>query len=194
MKNENLIPRIGTTVDLVLNPGRIRRTRIHDIIGNLFLLFDSQHTFLADDGKQSAILSFLPVEQPNTRHGFDVVFVSLPDDYNKNPHLHTVFCVLKTSATHQMELRMFPRIAITGLRIALDGEPLDILNVSAGGAHLCLKKKPLKPLRAGDTVLLALTRYGEILEKKAKIIRRWRVQGFSGIEHIAVKFLQPVDF
>jgi len=175
MKNENLIPRIGTTVDLVLNPGRIRRTRIHDIIGNPFL-------------------SFLPVEQPNTRHGFDVVFVSLPDDYNKNPHLHTVFCVLKTSATHQMELRMFPRIAITGLRIALDGEPLDILNVSAGGAHLCLKKKPLKPLRAGDTVLLALTRYGEILEKKAKIIRRWRVQGFSGIEHIAVKFLQPVDF
>jgi c-di-GMP-binding flagellar brake protein YcgR len=76
----------------------------------------------------------------------------------------------------------------------LDGEPLDIVDISAGGTHLRLKKKFKTPLKVGDTILLSLARSNDVLQKEARIIRLWRARGFHGSEHIAVKFLQPVDF
>jgi hypothetical protein len=185
--------RTGKTVDLILSPNIIKRTHVLDVIDDCVVLADPKHSYNGRDKDRAAILTFLPNEQPNTRYGFDVVFVSAPDNYDASGKAHAAF-VLKTSQTRKMDLRAFPRITIEGLSIFLGDEQLDIMDVSAGGAHLRLKKEMSRSVTAGNTVVLSLVREGRVLEREARIIRLWYVWGFSRTQHLAVKFLQPVDF
>ncbi len=181
-------------VDLILSPGIIRRTFILDISGSRIVLANPRPPLDAQDLMHPAILTYLPAGRPDARFGFDVLVLAIPDDYVAEGTRVPAAVVVKTSPVREMDLRAFPRIKIDGLRMFLDDEELDIMNVSAGGAHL-LQKRELGPsVTAGSTVVLSLIRGGDRLEREAKVLRLWRVGGSGGFNHLAVKFFQPVDF
>jgi hypothetical protein len=182
------------TVDLILNPGTIRRTCILDILGDRIVLSNQRKVLNARNLMHPAILTYLPKEKPSVRYGFDITMMSILDDYAFAEKTIPAVIALQISPSRKMDLRVFPRIKIDGLSLFLGNEELEIMDISAGGAHLIRKKKQLENVKAGAIILLNLKRSRDIITREAKILRLWNVRGINGSDHLAVKFLQPVDF
>jgi len=182
------------TVDLILNPGTIRRTRILDILGDRIVLSNQRKALNAWNLLHPSILTYLPKETPSVRYGFDIMMMSIPDDYALAEKTIPAVIAMQISPARKMDLRVFPRIKIDGLKLFLGDEELNIMDISAGGAHLTRKKKRHENVKAGATILLNLKRSRDIITREAKILRFWNVRGINGSDHLAVKFLQPVDF
>jgi len=182
------------TVDLILNPGTIRRASVLDISGDHIILSNQRRTLNARNSSNPAILTYLSDKSPSMRYGFDVLMASLPDGYAVAERTLPAVAAVQVSPARKMDLRVFPRIQIEGLTLFLDGEELDIMDISAGGAHLVRKKKEPVPARAGSIIILRLERSRDIILREAKVLRLWSVRGIHGCDHLAVKFLQPVHF
>lgn len=182
------------TVDLVLNPGTIRRTCVLDIAGDRIVLSNKKMSLNAWNLPYPAILTYLPEEAPSVRYGFDIMMTSLSDNYVFTEKIIPAVIALRISPARQMDLRSFPRIKVDGLSVFFGREELNILDISAGGAHLILRKRGVEDVSAGTTILLRLERREDIMIREAKILRHWRGRGRGGFDHLAVKFLQTVDF
>jgi hypothetical protein len=194
MNAESFPLRPKTAVDLILSPGITRRTFVLDISDNRIALANPRPRLDSRNILCPAILTYLTIDQPGIRYGFDVRVLSLQDDYDIAGKKFPVAIVLKTSYTRKMDLRAFPRIKIDGLRIFLEDEELDIMNVSSGGAHLMRKGRLKRPVRAGSAVTISMIRGSNVLQTKAMVMRHWQARGIGGSEHLAVKFFQTIDF
>jgi hypothetical protein len=182
------------TVDLILNPCTIRRTCVLDIFGDRIVLSNQRKALSSLNLLHPAILTYLPPQMPLVRYGFDIMVTSISDDYAFAEKKIPAVMVLQISSARKMDLRVFPRIKIDGLSLFLRDEELDIMDISAGGAHLIRKKKLHENVKVGTTIPLSLKRSRDVITRDAKILRLWNVRGINGSEHLAVKFLQPVDF
>ncbi len=186
-----LLPK--TTVDLILSPCVIRRTFVLDVFDHRIALANPRPSLGPGNILCPAILTFVTSDQPG-RYGFDVRVLSLEDNYDAAGEQIPAAVVLKTSGTRKINLRAFPRVQIEGLRMLLGSEELDVMNVSAGGAHLVRKGRLEQAVKAGETVTITMMRGAETLETKASVMRHWRSRVIGGSEHVAVKFFQTIDF
>ncbi len=191
-KNPTLSPRM--TVDLILSPGVIRRTFVLDVSDHRIVLANPRPPLDSRSFLSAAILTFVVPEPPGTRYGFDVRVQSLEDDYEVAGDKIPAAVVVQTSPTRRINLRAFPRVQIEGLKMLLGDEELDIMNVSAGGAHLARRGKLERSVRVGSTVTITMIRGADTLETQATVTRHWQSRLIGGSEHVAVKFFQTIDF
>jgi len=189
-----VILRPEKTVDLVFNPGTIRRTSVLDIAGNRIVLSNKILSLKALNLPQAALLTYLTEEAPSERYGFDIMMTSFSSDHVFLEKNIPAIVAFRISSARKMDLRSFPRIKIDGLSVFFGSEELNIIDISAGGAHLILRKKCFENVKAGETILLRLEKKEDTMIREAKILRHWRVGGLLGQGRIAVKFLQTVDF
>jgi len=181
-------------VDLILNPGTIRRAAVLDISGEHIILSNQRKTLSTLSVSSPAILTYLSEKRPFKRYGFDIIMTSIPEGFVSFNRSIPAVAAVQVSPPRKMDLRAFPRIQVAGLCLFLREEELDIMDISAGGAHLIRKNKGPLIAKAGDILPLRLERQGDIILREAKVLRFWSSRGIHGCDHLAVKFLRPVDF
>jgi hypothetical protein len=182
------------TVDLILNPGAIRRAAVLAIPDDCIILSNQRRTLGTLNVSSPAILTYLSEKMPFKRYGFDITITSIPDGYVLADRTIPAVAAVQVSPARKMDLRAFPRIQAEGLCLFLGEEELDIMDISAGGAHLIRKNKGHINAKVGDLLPLRLERRHDIIMREAKILRLWSSRGIHGCDHLAVKFVRPVDF
>jgi hypothetical protein len=191
----------GASVDLVLNLDllketmEVRRAIIYDVEENSYILSQTFPSLRRSNIGMTFHITHLSRQgDQNIRYGFDGKLIDIIKDYRlHSSQLVQASIFHRRSRLYSFDLRMHFRVkpAIDwAFRFSLESQPVNLINISLGGALFC--RKDITRLEPGQTVqVTGQASDGEQLPHiVAKVKRVWSpleaVQ--TGLEYVAVQF------
>jgi hypothetical protein len=185
---------VVTGIDSVKERIHVHDAVIYDIKGPTITISQTDPPLLRSlVGKEIDITYLVTEKDDRVRYGFPAEMKEFIDDYPYNPtHKVEAIVVVKKGQADSYNLRMFYRVEPTsrsGLAIAIEGKPINALDVSVGGARLSYSEDSLQ-LHSSPrtTILIDSTAY----PVEVKVLRTWEreIEGLGRkLRFAAIQFL-----
>jgi hypothetical protein len=191
MKGKKDLPEItiGQVVDIVVEHGMIRMSSVQDLQdGRIVLLQITPPLPVSCIGK-TILITYLTTENRNVRRSFRARIVDIREGYVTVGRGFPVIIVERISPSELCDLRAHERYRPqTMMKISLRDEQLEVVDISAGGAHLIRTPGERMSLEVGDTILVTIEDGANKSNRYARIVLQWHSRGTHGPEHLAVVF------
>lgn len=182
--------KIGQSVDIVVEQGLIRLSSVQDILEKRIVLLQLVPPLSKSYIGKIILVTYLTPEDRCVRRSFKAKIVELREGYVTVGRGFPVIIAEPVSSSDICDLRVHTRYRPQpSLKIILDGESLDIVDISLTGVHFIRSARKESILKVDDTILLTFHDGPDIYERYAKIIRQWHTKAANGPEHFAVAFL-----
>jgi hypothetical protein len=175
----------------------VRNSIIFDIAGNKLAIAQTEPPILKSRIKEAVVITYLAKENKEVvRYGFDATVVDLINNYELSTDNKTqAVILLKKTNPEQYNLRFFFRaetLSNSGIDISIYKKPVNILDISIGGAKISHNKE-LK-LEHGRILDIKLSIDSIIYDISALVVRTWGHQEermaktleFVGLEFINI--------
>ena len=181
--------RIGQTVDIVLGQGVIKPSSIQDIMDDRIVLLQIAPPLSDTHIDETILITYLTAGDRHVRRCFRARIAEIREGYVTVGRGFPVIIVSNISPSEAFDLRSHDRHQPgPEMKITLGGDFLEIIDISAGGAHFVRHAGKRSILKVGDVILLTIRNGTEQYDRQARIIRQWHTKGTSGPEHLAVSF------
>jgi hypothetical protein len=182
--------KVGQAVDIVVEHGVIRPSSVQDILDNRMVLLQIVPPLSDSHIDKTILITYLTREDRHIRRCFRAKVVETREGYVTVGRGFPVIIVERISPDDVCDLRTHERHQPhPEMKIMIGADYLEVIDISASGAHLVrtVGKKSILP--AGDTILLTIQNGAEQYDRPARIIRRWHSWGTDGSEHLAIIFM-----
>jgi hypothetical protein len=180
---------IGQAVDIVVEHGTIRTSFVQDLSeGRIVLLQITPPLPVSCIGK-TILITYLTAENRNVRRSFRAGIVDIREGYVTVGRGFPVIIVERVSPSELCDLRAHERYRPQPtVKIRHADEYFEIVNISAGGAHLIRAPGERTALSVGDTIFLTIEDGTKKSNRYARIVLQWHSRGSNGPEHLAMVF------
>jgi hypothetical protein len=174
----------GLSLKLVVNTNSIRETNdirtsaLQDISEGKLILAQTDPALSSRYLTQSIIISFLTEEKEKpVRYGFQARIIEFINEYPLSPsQTGPTIVVRPESDPERFNLRTFYRVHPTGeigLQISINGQPVEVIDISMGGAIICLIRDYYHKVmfEIGKTIDIILTLNHQAFDLEAEIKR-----------------------
>ena len=191
--------RVVTEVDLMKETIHVTNAVVYDIDGPTLTISQTDPPILASKiGKEIEITYLTREKGEQVRYGFPVRVKAFIDNYRLNSSREAKAVVVERKGEDSpYNLRMFYRVTPTsrsGLAIAICGQPVNVLDISLGGARISYSKT--FPLQSNSWAEGALRIDSMVHAVNIRIVRTWdgSGDGFSNdLEFGAIEFVGVVS-
>jgi hypothetical protein len=181
--------KIGQTVDIVLEHGVIKPSSIQDMMDDRIVLLQITPPLLDNYIDKTILITYLTREDRHVRRCFRARIVEIREGYVTVGRGFPVIIVTNISQSEVFDLRVHERHQPQPeIKIRFGADYLEVIDTSAGGAHIVRTAGKRSILKVGDTIILTIQSGPEQYDRQARIIRQWHTKGTNGPEHLAVIF------
>ncbi|NTV83331.1 MAG: hypothetical protein HGA23_03395 [Bacteroidales bacterium] len=181
--------KIGQSVDIVVEHGVIKPSSVQDIMEDRIVLLQIVPPLPEKCINKTILVTYLTLEDRYARRCFEARIVEIREGYVTVGRGFPAIIVERIPPDVTCDLRVHERQRPQpAMKIMLDDDCLEIVNISISGAHLVRTARKRVILKVGDTILLTVQDGNDISYRYARIIRQWHSKGADGPEHLAVIF------
>jgi hypothetical protein len=181
--------KIGQAVDIVVEHGVVRLSSVRDMVDDRIVLLQITPPLSDSSIDKTILITYLDVENRCVRRCFRARIVEIREGYVTVGRGFPAIIVTRISPSEVCDLRIHERRQPQpAMKIKFEADDLEIVDLSAGGAHLVRNTGRRSILKVDDTILLNIQNGTEQRNRYAKIIRQWHSKGANGPEHLAVIF------
>jgi hypothetical protein len=187
--------RIVLNIDHIKEITDVRSSTIFDVVEKKLIIAQTYPPILKSKVGKAVIVTYLAKGKDGlVRYGFDATILGLISNYELSAGNATRAAVLlRKSEPVEYNLRFFFRVeppSTSGLALSVYRKPVNILDISIGGAKIS-HDRSLK-LEAGKIVTISLSIDGEDFEVNASVIRTWapeEARMVRSLEFVALGFV-----
>jgi hypothetical protein len=181
--------RLGLALDIVVEHGVIRSSFVQDILDDRIVLLQIVPPLSDSHIDKTILVTYLTAEDRHVRQCFRARVVETREGYVTVGRGFPVIIVERISPDEVCDLRIHERHQPqTEMKVKLGDECLEIIDISAGGAHLVRATGKRAILKVDDTILLTIKNGEQQYDRDARIVRQWHSKGADGPEDLAVIF------
>lgn len=182
--------KVGQPVDIVLEQGVIKPSSVQDIVDDRIVLVQVVPSLDGSYLNKTILVTYLTKADRHVRMAFRATIVEIREGYVTFGRGFPVIIVTPASVSEVCDLRAHTRQRpYQKMTVKLDAEDLEIIDISAGNAHLVRQAGIKARLKVDGVISLVVLDGQEKWTKKARIIRQWHTKGEDGPEHLAVVFI-----
>jgi hypothetical protein len=187
--------RIVLNIDHIKEMTDVRSTTIFDIVQNKLIIAQTYPPILKSKIGNAVIVTYLANGKSGIiRYGFDANILKLLSDYRLSAgNITRAAVLLRKSEPVEYNLRFFFRVeppSSSGLALSVYRKPVNILDISIGGAKISHDRSV--KFEAGKIMTVSLSIDGENFEVNATVIRTWAPEEarlVKSLEFVALGFL-----
>lgn len=194
--------RPGTNINIVINVDHMRETIdvgnsvVHEVRDDVLIAAQTDPPISRTRLGQEIFVTFLDRSgREMTRMGFPAVIAGFISDYELNPSVTVQALALRQAGdAEEYNLRMFFRLeppGSCGLTISIRGKPVNLIDVSIGGARFSYERS--QSLNTGDDVTLTIVMDSTAYSVKGRILRVWEPENDRIRKTIAMASVQFAD-
>lgn len=194
--------RPGLNINIVVNVDHMRETIdvgnsiVHEVRADVVIAAQTDPPISRTRLGQEVFVTFLDRSGGGSRRmGFPAVIAGFFSDYELNPSVKVQALALREAGeVDEYNLRMFFRLeppGRSGLTISIRGKPVNLIDVSIGGARFSYERA--YPLNPGDDVTLTIAMDTTPFSVKGRILRVWEPENERIRKAIAMASVQFVD-
>lgn len=194
--------RPGTNINIVVNVDHMRETIdvgnsiIHEVGEDILVAAQTDPPISRTRLGQEVFVTFLDRSGGRMRRiGFPAIIAGFITDYELNPSSRVQALALRQAGdAEEYNLRMFFRLeppGSCGLAISIRGKPVNLIDVSIGGARFSYERS--SALNAGDDVTLTIVMDAMAYSIKGRILRVWEPENERIRKTIAMASVQFTD-
>ncbi len=187
--------RIIFNIDLVKETTDVRGSTVFDVVDENLIIAQTNPPILKSRVGSAVIVTYLVKEKNGLlRYGFDATIFKLLDNYVLSTgNIARAALLLKKSHPVEYNLRFFFRVeppSTSGLALSVYQNPVNILDISIGGAKISHNRKV--KFEPGQLMTISLSIDGEKFNVNATVIRTWAPDDermVKSLEFVALGFV-----
>ncbi len=182
--------KIGQPVDIVVRDGVIRKSSIQDIVNDRIVFVQVTPPLPESAIGKTILVTYKPSKDERTRWSFRATIAEVREGYVTVGRGFPAIIAVRVSPCEPCDLRAYERHPPQpAMHIQYGVDDLEIIDISAAGAHLVRTSAKRSPLKVNEAIPLTIQNHAGTYSRQARIVRRWHSRGESGPEHLAVIFI-----